>query len=114
MFKCVPYYKVNKIIIIFTFGKQNLTMNAIRDNIIIRNVKASKESPQIIVPPVFRKKMESYEKGKVITCGPGTQRVIMPVEKGDTVIFSKDKGQEIQYKGRELKVIKPSHVIAVL
>lgn len=89
-------------------------MDAIRDNIIIRTVKASKESPQIIVPPVFRKKMESYEKGIVVTCGPGTKRVTMPVDKGDIIIFSKDKGQGIQYMGRELKVIKPSHVIAVL
>ena len=52
--------------------------------------------------------------GKVIAAGPGTADVTMEVKVGDTVMYGKYAGTELNYEGESYLVIKQSDIIAVI
>jgi chaperonin GroES len=52
--------------------------------------------------------------GKVIAAGPGTTEVAMEVKVGDTVMYGKYAGTEINYEGESYLVMKQADIIAVI
>ena len=52
--------------------------------------------------------------GKVIAAGPGTADVAMEVKVGDTVMYGKYAGTELNYEGESYLVMKQADIIAVI
>ena len=52
--------------------------------------------------------------GKVIAVGPGTAEVKMEVKVGDTVMYGKYAGAELNYEGETYLVMKQADIIAVI
>jgi chaperonin GroES len=62
---------------------------------------------------------ERPQKGEVVSTGPGRmlengKRVEMEVKAGDTVIYSKYAGTEIDVQDEELLVLRASDILAVI
>ena len=60
---------------------------------------------------------EKPQKGKVVAAGPGRvldngERSSLGVEEGDTVIFSKFGGTEVEVDGQELLIMRESDLLA--
>ena len=52
--------------------------------------------------------------GKVIAVGPGTAEIAMEVKVGDTVMYGKYAGAELNYEGESYLVMKQADIIAVI
>jgi chaperonin GroES len=52
--------------------------------------------------------------GKVIAVGPGTAEIAMEVKVGDTVMYGKYAGTELNYEGESYLVMKQADIIAVI
>ena len=52
--------------------------------------------------------------GKVVAAGPGTSEIEMEVKEGDTVMYGKYAGTEINYDGVDYLVMKQSDIIAIV
>lgn len=69
----------------------------------------------IVLPDAAR---EKPQQGKVVAVGPGRlldngERGPMPVQVGDTVIYSKYGGNEIKLNGEELLILSLDSIYAV-
>ena len=52
--------------------------------------------------------------GKVVAAGPGTAEVKMEVKVGDTVLYGKYAGTEINVDGTDYLIMKQNDILAVL
>ena len=46
--------------------------------------------------------------------GPGTKEVAMEVKEGDTVLYGKYAGQEIQVDGTEYLIMRQNDILAII
>lgn len=85
-------------------------MRAINDNIVVRQIVET-ISERIIVPPVFGRKIKLLSKGVVVSAGHGGENMVMPVERGNTVVYGKNAGFDIDLNGEKLRVIKLHNMV---
>lgn len=52
--------------------------------------------------------------GKVVAAGPGTKEITMEVKVGDTVLYGKFAGTEINVNGKDYLMMKQSDIFAVI
>lgn len=52
--------------------------------------------------------------GKVVAAGPGTKDVAMEVKVGDSVLYGKYAGTEINVDGKEYLIMKQSDILAII
>ena len=52
--------------------------------------------------------------GKVVAVGPGTKEITMEVKEGDTVLYGKYAGQEIQVDGTEYLIMRQADILAII
>lgn len=57
---------------------------------------------------------EKPQKGKVIAVGPGTKKEDMQLKEGDTVIFGKYSGTEINIDGNKYLMMQQSDILAIV
>jgi chaperonin GroES len=50
----------------------------------------------------------------VIAVGPGKEGVKLTVKKGDTVLYGKYAGQEIQYQGEDYLIMREDDILVIL
>ena len=65
----------------------------------------------IIIPDTAK---EKPSKGEVIATGNGTKDEEMVVKVGDTVLYGKYAGQEIEFEGVKYMIMRQSDILAVL
>lgn len=65
----------------------------------------------IIIPDSAK---EKPLKGKVVATGSGTKDEEMVLKEGDTVIFGKYAGTEIEFEGEKYLIMRQSDVLAVV
>ena len=80
------------------------------DNIIVKNIP-HQPSGRIFIPPEFGRKMKFLQHGKVISAGKGTPLLPMPVKKGNTVVYDKSAGFDIDVNGETFRVLKNYQII---
>ena len=51
--------------------------------------------------------------GKVVAVGPGTADVKMEVKEGDTVLYGKYAGTELNIEGVDYLIMKQSDILAI-
>ncbi|WP_276502762.1 co-chaperone GroES [Terrimonas pollutisoli] len=89
-----------------------VTAKPLHDRVIIRPAPAEeKTSGGIIIPDTAK---EKPQRGTIVAAGPGKKDEPVTVKSGDTVLYGKYAGTEIQLNGENLLIMRESDIIAVL
>jgi len=87
-------------------------MKPINDRVVVKPAKAeTKTAGGIIIPDTVQ---EKPQKGKVIAVGPGKDGNKLTVKKGDTVLYGKYAGQELNYKGDDYLIMREDDILVIL
>ncbi len=87
-------------------------MKPINDRVVVQPAKAeSKTKGGIIIPDTAK---EKPQKGKIIAVGPGKDGNPMTVKKGDQVLYGKYSGQELNYDGKDLLIMREDDILVIL
>ena len=73
--------------------------------------KKKKTAGGIIIPDTAK---EKPQKGTVVAVGPGKKDEPMTVKVGDTVIYGKYSGTEMQLDGENYLIMKESDIYAII
>jgi chaperonin GroES len=79
--------------------------------LILPNPAEEKTAGGLFIPDTAKEKPLT---GKVVAVGPGTAEVKMEVSVGDTVIYGKYSGTELNYEGENYLIMKQSDIVAVV
>jgi chaperonin GroES len=98
---------------------ENRTMpvQPLEDRVIIRPLEAESRTESGIYLPESAK--EKPVQGKVVACGPGKrldngERIKPSVSKGDTVVYGKYAGTEIEIKNIKHLIVRESELLGVI
>lgn len=90
----------------------NLNATPLHDRVIVKPAqKEERTAGGIIIPDTAK---EKPQQGTVVAAGPGKKDEPVSVKKGDTVLFGKYAGTEIQLNGEELLIMRESDILAIL
>jgi chaperonin GroES len=93
----------------------NLSLRPLDDRIVVEPLEAEeKTSGGILLPDTAKQKPQQ---GKVVAVGPGRlsdkgDRTAVAVKLGDTVLFGKYSGSDVEVGGKELKILRESDILA--
>ncbi|MBX9626615.1 MAG: co-chaperone GroES [Gemmataceae bacterium] len=91
-----------------------LTLRPLDDRVVVEGLEAEeKTSGGILLPDTAKQKPQQ---GKVVAVGPGKlsdegKRTAVGVKVGDTVLFGKYSGSDVEVGGRELKILRESDIL---
>ena len=94
-----------------------ITLRPLDDRVVVEALEAEeKTSGGILLPDTAKQKPQQ---GKVIAIGPGRlrddgQRSALAVKVGDTVLFGKYSGSDVEINGREFKILRESDILGKL
>jgi chaperonin GroES len=95
-------------------GAAGLNLRPLDDRVVVEALEAEeKTSGGILLPDTAKQKPQQ---GKVIAVGPGKlsdqgERTRVGVAVGDTVLFGKYSGSDVEVGGRELKILRESDIL---
>ncbi|MDG2448500.1 MAG: co-chaperone GroES [Saprospiraceae bacterium] len=89
-----------------------MKLKPINDRVVVKPAPAdAKTKGGIIIPDTAK---EKPQKGKVVAVGPGKDGEKLTVKKGDTVLYGKYAGQELQYDGDDLLIMREDDILVIL
>ena len=89
-----------------------MKIQPLADRVLIEPAKAEQKTASgIIIPDTAKEKPQS---GKVVAVGKGTKDYTMTVKVGDTVLYGKYSGTELNYEGSTYMIMKESDIYAIL
>ena len=89
-----------------------MAVRPLSDRVLVKpNPAEEKTAGGLFIPDTAKEKPLM---GKVIAAGPGTTEVAMEVKVGDTVMYGKYAGTEINYEGESYLVMKQADIFAVI
>ncbi|MEL6638128.1 MAG: co-chaperone GroES [Bacteroidota bacterium] len=87
-------------------------MKPINDRVVVKPAPAeTKTKGGIIIPDTAK---EKPQRGKVVAVGPGKEGVAPTVKKGDTVLYGKYAGQELNYEGTDYLIMREDDILVIL
>lgn len=89
-----------------------MNVKPLADRVIIRPAQAEEVTAAGIIIPDSAK--EKPLKGTVIAVGPGTKDEKMELKDGDTVLYGKYAGTELELEGDKVLIMRQSEVLAIL
>ena len=87
-------------------------MKPINDRVVVKPAPAEEKTKGGIIIPDTAK--EKPQRGKVIAVGPGKDGNPMTVKKGDTVLYGKYSGQELNYEGTDYLIMREDDILAIV
>jgi chaperonin GroES len=96
---------------------KNLTLKPLDDRVVLEPLEAEeKTSGGILLPDNAKQKPQQ---GKVVAVGPGKlsdkgDRLALGVKVGDTVLYGKYSGSDVEVSGTELKILRETDILAKL
>ena len=83
------------------------------NNRVLAKPAAAEEKTQggIIIPDTAK---EKPQRGEVVAVGPGKEGNSMTVSVGDTVLYGKYSGQELQYSGEDYLIMREDDILVIL
>jgi chaperonin GroES len=93
---------------------KQLTLKPLDDRVVIEPLEAEeKTSGGILLPDTAKQKPQQ---GKVVAVGPGKlsdkgARTALAVKVGDTVLFGKYSGSDVEVNGTEYKILRESEIL---
>jgi chaperonin GroES len=94
-----------------------MDLKPLRNRVVLEQIEPEEKQTEggIVIPDTAQ---EQPQKANVIAVGPGDKKngeVVEPdVEEGDTVLYSKYSGTEVEFGGTELLVMDASDLLAVV
>jgi chaperonin GroES len=82
------------------------------DRVLVEPAPAEEKTAGGIIIPDTAK--EKPQRGKVIAAGAGKKDEPMSVKAGDTVLYGKYSGTEIQIEGKEYLIMRESDIFAII
>lgn len=89
-----------------------MKIQPLADRVLVKPAPAEEKTIGGIIIPDTAK--EKPSKGEVIATGNGTKDEEMIVKVGDTVLYGKYAGQEIEFEGEKYMIMRQSDILAVL
>lgn len=94
-----------------------IKLKPLADRVIVRRFDAEEKTKSGIVLPDAAK--EKPTKGKVLAVGPGKlddngKRTEVGVREGDTVVYGKYSGTEVEHAGEKFVILRESDLLGVL
>lgn len=94
-----------------------LNLRPLDDRVVVEQIEAEEKTAGGILLPDNAK--QKPQQGKVIAVGPGKltdagSRTVLAVKVGDTVLFGKYSGSDVEVNGRELKILRESDILGKL
>lgn len=89
-----------------------MNIKPLADRVLILPAPAEEVTVAGIIIPDSAK--EKPLKGKVVAAGKGTKDEEMVLKEGDTVIFGKYAGTEIEFEGEKYLIMRQNDVLAVI
>ena len=91
---------------------KNLKITPLHDRVIIEPAKAEEKTAGGIIIPDTAK--EKPQRGIVLAAGPGKKDEPVTVKAGDTVLYGKYAGTEIQVEGGDYLIMRESDILAII
>lgn len=88
-----------------------MNVKPLADRVLIQPVAAEEVTMAGIIIPDSAK--EKPLKGTVLAVGPGTKDEAMELKAGDTVLYGKYAGTEVELDGEKVLIMRQSDVLAV-
>jgi chaperonin GroES len=98
-------------------ASSSLTLKPLDDRVVVEPMEAEeKTAGGILLPDTAKQKPQQ---GKVVAIGPGKlsddgNRLALAVKLGDTVLYGKYSGSDVEVNGKELKILRESDLLAKL
>lgn len=89
-----------------------MAFKTVLDKIIVEPVEAVKKTASGIIIPDSAQ--EKPQQGKVVAVGTGKADESMEVQVGDTVLYSKYAGSEVEIESNKYLIMKQSDVLVIL
>ena len=89
-----------------------MTLKPLSDRVLIKPAPAEQKTAGGIIIPDSAK--EKPLKGEVIAVGPGTKDEAMQLAVGDSVLYGKYSGTEIELDGDKYLIMRQSDILAIL
>lgn len=90
----------------------DVKITPLADRVLVKPAEAeTKTAGGIIIPDSAK---EKPQRGTVIAVGPGKKDEPTTVKKGDTVLYGKYSGTEIQVDGVDYLIMKESDIFAIV
>ena len=89
-----------------------MAIKPLADRVLIEPAAAEEKTIGGIIIPDTAK--EKPLQGKVVATGNGTKDEEMGVKEGDTVLYGKYAGTELEYDGKKYLVMRQSDILAIL
>ena len=91
---------------------KKLSVTPLHDRVIVKPAPAEEKTAGGIIIPDTAK--EKPQRGVVIAAGPGKKDEPMSVKAGDTVLYGKYAGTEIQIDGDDMLIMRESDILAIV
>ncbi len=91
---------------------KNLSVTPLHDRVIVKAAAAEEKTAGGIIIPDTAK--EKPQRGIVIAAGPGKKDEPVTVKVGDTVLYGKYAGTEIQIEGDDFLIMRESDILAIV
>ena len=89
-----------------------LNLKPLGDRVVVQAAAAEERTASGLIIPDTAK--EKPQKGKVIAVGAGKKDEPMTVKSGDTVLYGKYAGTEINVEGKEFLIMRESDIFAIV
>ena len=91
---------------------KKLSIKPLADRVLIEPAAAeTKTSSGIIIPDTAK---EKPQKGTIVAVGKGTKDNPITVSVGDSVLYGKYAGTELQHEGVDYLIMKESDILAIV
>ncbi|MGC8750923.1 MULTISPECIES: co-chaperone GroES [Hydrotalea] len=91
---------------------KKLNVTPLHDRVIVKPAAAEEKTAGGIIIPDTAK--EKPQKGSVVAVGAGKKDEPLTVKVGDTVLYGKYAGTEIQIEGEDLLIMRESDILAIV
>ena len=91
---------------------KQLKITPLHDRVIVQPAPAEEKTAGGIIIPDTAK--EKPQRGIVIAAGPGKKDEPVSVKIGDTVLYGKYSGTEIQIEGSDYLIMRESDILAIV
>ena len=89
-----------------------MTIKPLADRVLVEPAAAeTKTSSGIIIPDSAK---EKPQKGTIVAVGAGTKENPITVSVGDSVLYGKYAGTELQHEGTDYLIMKESDLLAIV
>ena len=89
-----------------------INIKLLADRVLIEPAAAeTKTSSGLYIPDSAK---EKPQKGIVIAAGPGTKENPVTLKAGDTVLYGKYAGTELQHDGKDFLIMKENDILAIV